>query len=484
MAEEGKPLRVALPPDARRIFWAQGLRAFAYGLGAVLLGGTLKERGFSSLQSGFLLAAIVGGTIVASVVLARWADRIGRRRCYVALYLLLAVSGAVFALSDALWVLVLVALAGALSVDVIESGPFTSLEQAMLDSDLGELRRLRGFGTYNAVAAVAGSLGALAASGLAALRHRFPLAPTSQHAFLLFVPVALAGALVAGALTPAVEAPARPAEAGARSALAGSRRRVLRLSALFATDSLGGGFVVQAFIAYWLTVRFGASIGLLGLVFFAVGVLQTVSFLAAPRLAERFGLLNTMVFTHLPSNLALAAIAFAPNLGVAIALLMARVVLSQMDVPTRQAYVMALVAPEERTAAAAYTNTARYLTRPVGPLLAGATQALAIGAPFLIAGSIKSAYDLVLWRWFRNVELPSPAPENKEVQRDRVPENRRCTACRAGRVPGLDRRCKVGPPGSRDPGGTRARTGHGQRGDCGHHHLALPRGPRRVDRHT
>lgn len=409
--QDSLPRRVALPADARRILWAQALRAFAYGLGAVLLGGTLRQRGLSSIQSGLVLASVVGGTIVASVALGRWADRIGRRRCYVALYLLLALTGAFFALSDTLWLLILVALAGAMSVDVIESGPFTSLEQAMLATDLGDRQRLRGFGTYNAVAAVAGSLGALAAGGLAMLRHRFPGAPTTQHAFLLFVPVALAGALVARTLTAAVEAHAGPGQAGARRALGRSRRSVLGLSALFATDSFGGGFVVQAFIAYWLTVRFGASIGLLGIVFFSVGVLQTLSFLAAPRLAERFGLLNTMVFTHLPSNLALAAIAFAPNLGAAIALLMVRVVLSQMDVPTRQAYVMALVEPEERTAAAACTNTARYLTRPVGPLLAGATQTLAIGAPFLIAGSIKSAYDLVLWRWFRNVELPSePVP--------------------------------------------------------------------------
>jgi predicted MFS family arabinose efflux permease len=185
-----------------------------------------------------------------------------------------------------------------------------------------------------------------------------------------------------------------------------SRPTVLRLSALFATDSFGGGFVVQAFIAYWLTVRFGASIGLLGIVFFSLGVLQTASFLAAPRLAERVGLLNCMVFSHLPSNVLLIAVAFAPNLGVAIALLLARFALSQMDVPTRQAYVMALVEPQERTAAAAYTNTARYLTRPVGPLLAGATLSLAVGAPFVVAGAVKGAYDLVLWRWFRTLELP------------------------------------------------------------------------------
>jgi predicted MFS family arabinose efflux permease len=160
------------------------------------------------------------------------------------------------------------------------------------------------------------------------------------------------------------------------------------------------------FIAYWLAERFGASTETIGLIFFGVAVLQTASFLAAPRIAQRFGLLRTMVFTHLPSNVLLALIPFAPNLSTAVAVLFARTLLSQMDVPTRQAYVMALVEPDERTAAAAYTNTARYLTRPIGPVLVGAASSLALGAPFVIAGSIKATYDLVLWRWFSTVAVP------------------------------------------------------------------------------
>src|SRR5205823_14300544 len=159
----------------------------------------------------------------------------------------------------------------------------------------------------------------------------------------------------------------RPTPARDRAALPRSRAIVLRLAGLFALDRLGGGFVVQSFIVYWLAVQFHASIGVLGVLFFSVGLLQTASFLAAPRLAERFGLLRTMVFTHLPSNVLLAAIPLAPNLPAAIALLFGRYVLAQMDVPTRQAYVMAMVDPEERTPAAAVTNTARYVVRPVGP---------------------------------------------------------------------------------------------------------------------
>jgi predicted MFS family arabinose efflux permease len=205
-------------------------------------------------------------------------------------------------------------------------------------------------------------------------------------------------------LTAAVEAdhPHRP---GPR-VLVHSRSIVLRLSALFALDSFAGGFAVQAFVAYWLAHRFGASIAQVGVVFAAVGVLQTVSFLVAGRLAERFGMLPTMVFTHLPSNVLLAAVAFAPNLTVAVVLLLARTLLSQMDVPTRQAYVMALVDPEERTAAAATTNTARYVVRPIGPILAGVAASIGLGVPFVVAGALKSVYDLLLWRWFRHVPLP------------------------------------------------------------------------------
>ena len=410
--------RSELTRDARRILAAQALRALAYGFGSVLLGVTLDERGFSSTEAGFIIAAVVAGTVVASVLVARYADRFGRRRSYVVLYVLLMCVGVAFAVSDQAWLLILFALTGALSTEVVESGPFTSLEQAMLATDLTGKKRVRGFGIYNAVASAAGSIGALAAAGLSLLHDWWPNAPGDGWFFLVFVPVALAGALVAHSLTDAIEvAPTLDRRPKSAERLGPSRGIVVRLSALFALDSFGGGFVVQAFIAFWLAQRFNASLGTVGVVFFAVGVLQTGSFLVAPRLAERYGLLRTMVFTHLPSNVLLAAIAFAPTLGVAVGLLLARTLLSQMDVPTRQAYVMALVTPEERTPAAAYTNTARYVVRPIGPVLAGATQSIALGLPFLIAGSIKSVYDVILWRWFSHVELPAePEPiENADT---------------------------------------------------------------------
>jgi MFS family permease len=396
-----------LSADARRILVAQALRAFGYGATAVLLGVSLDERGLSGVQSGIVLTAVLAGTVAASIAIGRYGDRIGRRRCYLTLYGLLAGAGAVFASTDAVELLVLAALAGALSTDVVESGPFTSLEQAMLARELDGRELVRGLGIYNAVAAASGSCGALAIGGLGRAEA------VGRGWFWLLVPVALAGAIAGSSLTAHVEAVGERADGRAAIGLGKSRPIVVRLAALFALDSFGGGFVVQSFIAYWMRSRFDASITTIGVTFFAVGVIQTVSFLLAPRLAHRFGLLPTMVFTHLPSNLLLVAVAFAPNLSTAIVLLLCRTVLSQMDVPTRQAYVMQVVDPSERVAAAAYTNTARYVARPAGPVLAGAAQSIALGAPFAIAGTIKSIYDVVLWRSF--VRVPAGSDDRDGV---------------------------------------------------------------------
>jgi predicted MFS family arabinose efflux permease len=275
----------------------------------------------------------------------------------------------------------------------------------MLAHAAGEHGSTRVFSAYNTVATLVGSIGALIAL--------FGSSPR----LLLIYPVAAALGLIASArISPAVER-GHELEEKPLPPLQRSRGIVASLSALFALDSFGGGFVPQTFIAYLFVRKYDASTHTLAIVFFAIGLLQALSFQAAARLAGRFGLLRTMVFTHLPSNVLLAAVAFAPNLATAIVLLLARFALSQMDVPTRQAYVMAVVDPSERTAAAAYTNTARYLTRPVAPLIAGATLRGALGAPFFIAGALKSVYDVGLYALFRNVSIdnensPRPAPDS------------------------------------------------------------------------
>jgi MFS family permease len=394
--------------DARVVLAAQAVRAFGYGLTSVLLGVTLDELGFSGLEAGLVLAAVVAGTAAMSVAIARYGDRVGRRRAYVTLYVVLALTGVVFAFATSPWVLGVVALAGALSTEVVESGPFTSLEQAMLAEELPPARLASGFGIYNAVATAGGAVGALAA-GLPSLTHEWLDVPT-QRWFLLLVAAALAGIVIAARLTPLVETASSDQTPVVRR-LERSRPTVVRLSGLFAIDAFGGGFVVQSFIAFWFARRFGATPGQIGVVFLAVSLLQTASFLIAPRLARRFGLLKTMVATHLPSNVFLIALAFAPTFSVAVALLFARVMISQMDVPNRQAYVMTIVDADERVPAAAYTNTARYVARPAGPALAGAATAFGLGAPFVIGGSVKSFYDLILWRWFRHVPLPDDEVE-------------------------------------------------------------------------
>jgi MFS family permease len=372
---------------------AQGARALAYGLGSVLIGLTLAERGLSNAAVGVVLASLLAGSALVSVLIARNGDRVGRRRCYRLLFVGMAIAGTVFALTGWLPALIIAGLTGTVSTDVVESGPFTSLEQAMLPHAAGEHEPTRLFGTYNTVATLAGSFGSLIA-----------LVGSSPR-WLLTYPVAAALGLLASArLSPAVEL-GHELEQEPRPPLHRSRGIVMRLSALFALDSFGGGFVPQTFIAYLFVRKYDASPHTLAIVFFAIGILQALSFQTAVRIAGRIGLLRTMVFTHLPSNLLLAAVAFAPNLALAILLLIARFALSQMDVPTRQAYVMAVVDTSERTAAAAYTNMARYVTRPIAPLIAGATLRGALGAPFFIAGTLKSVYDLGLYALFRNVTV-------------------------------------------------------------------------------
>jgi predicted MFS family arabinose efflux permease len=408
--------------DGHHILAAQAIRAFAYGFTSVLLGVTLAASGWSTTKVGVLLASILAGTALMSVVVGTYAERIGRRRLYTGLFALLAVAGVAYAATSNFWVLLVVGLTGALSTEVVESGPFTSLEQAMLPETVAPERRTRMFGHYNAVATVAGSVGALAAGGPALLRNAGFGVGADQRFFLVLAPAGLLGALVARSLSTAVEA--APSLIRGRVPLQRSRPVVVRLAALFAVDSFGGGFAVQSFLVFFLSRKFGLDTGQLGVVFFAVGFLQAGSYLAATRLGERFGLLNTMVFSHLPSNLLLAGIAFAPNAAIAIGLLLARFALSQMDVPMRQAYVIAMVDPDERVAASAYTATARYAVRPVGPVLAGVAQHVALGLPLLIAGSIKSIYDLMLWSWVRPVPLHDTDPPEEEVTDDRLLANR------------------------------------------------------------
>jgi MFS family permease len=403
--------RARVPPasrigsDLRSILWIQALRALAYGFGVVVIGAALADSGLSDAAVTLVFTAMLSGMAIASVVVGWIGERVGRRLLYAVLLGLMGVAGTVFALSRSAWVLGLVGLTGTMSTDANESGPITSLEQAMIGQASPEAR-VHVFGRYNAVAYLAGAIGAAAAGGPAFLREAWSGAPSAQRWLLLFPVVAVLSIALALRLSPLMEAgddrTSRP--------LVRSRANVMRLSTLFATDAFAGGFVVASFLAFWFSRRFDASLELMSAVFFAGGLLQAGSSVVAASVGARFGLLRTMVWSHLPSNVLLMAVPLMPSVGPAVACLLARFALSQMDVPTRQAYIAGLVDPPERTAAAAFTNTSRYVARPFGQMLAGPLMAnVALGAPFVVAGAIKCGYDLVLWRLFRRVELPEAA---------------------------------------------------------------------------
>jgi len=391
-----------LEHDLRIIFAIQSLRAFGYGFASVVLGSSLADGGLSDGQVGLVFAAILAGNALVSIAIGLAADRIGRRRAYVLLLFVMSAAGVAYALSDSVVVLVLVALTGTLSTDANESGPLTSLEQAMLGGAPPEVRA-RVFGRYNAIAYLAGAVGALAGGGPALIRERIPNLPTDQRWLLVLTLAGAAGVALTRRLSPAIDRRAGRVTAP----LHRSRKEVSRLAALFGLDAFAGGFVVSTFLVFWFGRRFGASAELMGLALFCSGLLQALSSIASGWLATRIGLLPTMVFTHLPSNVLLILIPVMPTLGSAIAMLLLRSTLSQMDVPARQAYVTALVDPEERTAAAAFTNTARYVARPFGAAGAGLLmQSVAVGAPFVVAGVLKSLYDVLVFARFRRVVLP------------------------------------------------------------------------------
>ncbi len=401
-----EPSAEGIERDLRRLLWVQAIRAALYGFATVVLATAFASSDLSDAQVGLVFTAMLVGMALATIGVGIFAERIGRRRLYAALLVAFGLAGAVFALTDALAVLILVALTGMMSTDANESGPITSLEQAMIGQAPSDVR-IRVFGRYNAIAYLAGAVGALAAGGPAFLRDVWHGAPNDQRWLLLFPVGALVCLILVRRLSLGIEA---GGTADAQRPLQRSRSNVLKLSSLFALDAFAGGFVVMTFIVFWFERTFGASPQLMSVVVFAGGLLQAGSSIVAARIGSRFGLLNTMVFSHLPSNVLLALVPFMPTLELAIAVLLARFALSQMDVPTRQAYIAAMVDPQERAAAAAFTNTSRYVARPFGPAIGAALmQNVAVGAPFVVAGAVKCVYDLLLWRTFKKVRLPETA---------------------------------------------------------------------------
>jgi MFS family permease len=416
--------------DVRLIVTARGLRQFGYSMVAVVLAVTLSRQGVAPIGVGLIVSVSLAGDLLATLLIGRQADTWGRRRTLVILAIFMAVTGLVFGFVGWYPLLLVAAFFGTLGTSASETAPFLPIEQAMLGQVGTGQDTTRRFATYNFVAVFAAALGALMA-GLPdlALRYGVPAQISLEVLFALYASVALVVARLATRLSPAVEAPAGtwnvppPTGSAASSSddplrkmrprvfpsLPHSRRVVLQVSGLFSLDAFAGGLIAQTLMALYFHLRFGVSLGLLAVLFFAANLLSALSFLTAPALARRFGLLNTMVFTHLPSNLLLVLVPLMPTFSLAATVLLLRQCLSQLDVPTRQAYTMALVTPNERTAAASVTSVARSGGAAVSPALAGVLlqgSALIVGAPFLVAGSLKAIYDLSLWALFRRARLP------------------------------------------------------------------------------
>jgi MFS family permease len=379
---------------------------FAYGLASVILVLHLAAAGEAEGRIGLLVSLTLLGDVVLSLAVTTRADRLGRRRMLALGGALMAAAGCAFAATTAFPLLAVAATVGILSPSGNEVGPFLPIEQAALAQELPAHARTSAFAWYQLTGALATAGGALAGGVAAEALQRAGTAPLRSYQ-LLFAAYAALGAALAllfARLSPAVEtAPA--AAPRARLGLHRSRPVVLRLSALFSLDAFAGGFVVQSFVAWWFHRRFGAGPALLGTIFFGANLLAGVSALSAAAVARRFGLVNTMVFAHLPSNVLLALVPLMPTLPLAVAVLLLRFSISQMDVPTRQSYTMAVVDPGERSAAAGVTGVARTIGAAVAPLAAGPLYASAglAAAPFLVAGGLKIVYDLLLWRAFRRV---------------------------------------------------------------------------------
>jgi MFS family permease len=395
--------------EAPLLLTGRGLRAFGDGFVAVMLPVYLKLLGFDSFAIGVLTTATLAGSAALTLAVGFTAHRFGHRRLLVAATLLMIATGLGFMIEERFWPLVLIGFVGTLNPSSGDVSVFLPLEHTLLAEGVEDRHRTDVFAAYSLVGSLVAALGALAAGLPELLRAALgtSLVTAMQAMFGLYAVLGLASYHLYRRLPPPRRGARRPAPA---RPLGPSRRIVLMLAALFSLDAFGGGFIVQSLLTLWLVDRFGLSLAAVGSFFFWSGLLSAASYLAAARIAARIGLVNTMVFTHLPSNLLLILAPFAPSAGWAMALLLLRSALSQMDVPTRTSYVMAVVTPEERAAAASVTAVPRSLAAALSPLAAGYLLLLSsFGWPLIAAGAIKSVYDLLLLALFRRHRPPEEA---------------------------------------------------------------------------
>jgi MFS family permease len=401
-------------PNVRRLLWVRGLRAFGDGYVSLLLPVYLLSLGLTPFEVGIIATGTLLGSGVLTLLVGLHAYRFRYRDLLLGAAALMTLTGLGFATFTAFWPLLIVAIVGTLNPSSGDVSVFLPLEHSILARVVDDRRRTAVFARYSLVGALVGAVGALFAGlpELLAVAIHGSVKTAYQAMFVLYGLLGVASCLiyrkVPATLAAEAEAPAAP--------LCQSKRTVYKLAALFSLDAFGGGFIVQSLLALWLFEKYQLSTAIAGTIFFWTGVFSAFSYLVATRIANRIGLVNTMVFTHLPSSILLLLVPFAPNLAWVIALLLVRSALSQMDVPTRSSYVMAVVVPGERAAAASMTSVPRSLAAAVSPLMAGYLLGLSsFGWPLIIAGGVKIVYDLLLLANFRSIRPPEETAIRKSA---------------------------------------------------------------------
>ncbi len=412
--------------DGKLLLIARILRTFAYGFLSIILSIYLKLIGFDGFLIGLILTSTLINSVIFTLVASFYADRIGRKKMLVIYAILMAISGIVFFVTSNYIALIAACLIGTINVTGTETGAFLSIEQAMLPQTVKDTKKRNTlFAFYNMVGTFAMSAGVLVSGLPGIIQDQLGLSEIAsiRPLFLLYSILGVAVLSTYFLLSKKAELTEKDNEASqdlendetekprskplAQTLSPTSKKIVGKLSGLFAIDSFGGGFVIQSIVSLWFFTKFGADLTLLSYIFSVAGVLTAFSFLASAKIADKIGLINTMVFTHIPSNILLILVAFSPTLPIAVALYLARMALSQMDVPTRQSFIVAAVKEDERTAAAGITNISRNISQAISPSIAGSIlQSVSLlSAPFLLGGLIKIIYDIALYLQFKRYEI-------------------------------------------------------------------------------
>jgi MFS family permease len=409
-----------LSKDGKLILAARMLRTFAYGFLSVILAIYLKLIGFDNIFIALILTFTLVNSVIFTIIASFYADRIGRRKMLIVYAALMSISGTIFFASNNYVALITAAFIGTINATGTETGVFLSIEQAILPQTINYIeKRNTVYALYNMVGTFAMSAGILASGLPTILEHEYG-SNQIDSIRVLFVLYSILGLGVLGiylSLSKKIEIQENTNNNSKNNKIPKAFKQTLspkskevigKLSGLFAIDSFAGGFVIQSIISLWFFTKFGVDLTTISYIFSIAGIVTAFSFLVAAKIADKVGLINTMVFTHIPSNILLILVAFAPTLLLAIIFYLARMALSQMDVPTRQSYIVAVVKDEERTAAAGITNISRNIAQSVSPSLAGYIfQSLSfLSAPFVLGGVMKIAYDVILYLNFRNMKAP------------------------------------------------------------------------------